>query len=63
MFAALPGLKAEEALNDKGHRAFDPDGVYQLHLLAYGDTAAAEQAAAERQQQVIDDMDARKTPD
>lgn len=60
LMACMSALQAGEKLNDKGFRAFDPETLYQLHLLAYGDEEAAQNAAVEREQATLAEMDAAK---
>ena len=57
--AALPGLQAEDSLRRHGVSKFDPDTVHELVLSMTGDRDAADDAAAKRQQDIMNAMDAR----
>jgi hypothetical protein len=57
MEAALPALLAERILLDKGHRSFMPETLYKLVLQATGSVEAADTAAADREQQIMDEKD------
>jgi hypothetical protein len=58
--AALPAATAQRYLRDHGERAFSPDGVEKLVLLATGSAALADDALCRRREQQMADADQRE---
>lgn len=55
MYAAMPILKLQEAIEANGYRGVDPEEAYELCLKAYGNEEQAEEVRCQRMRQIMDE--------